>query len=137
MYFIPYDKNLKAFSRELRNHSTLSEVLLWQELRAGNIKGYKFNRQKPLDRYIVDFYCKKLNLVIEIDGDSHDQPEAVVKDEIRQKELEKLNLSFLRFDDLDVKHNIAFVLQEIYHFIEQIESNPPKPGAPTPLVKGE
>jgi len=68
MYFIPYNKSLKEFSRELRNHSTLSEVLLWNKLRASQFRGYGFNRQKPLNQYIVDFYCKKLNLVIEIDG---------------------------------------------------------------------
>ena len=132
MFFVRYDKNLKTFSRELRNNSTLSEVLLWQELRAGNIKGYKFNRQKPLGRYIVDLYCKRINLVIEIDGDSHDQAEALLRDDLRQQELEKHNLSFLRFDDAEVKNNISHVLQEIYYFIDQYELNPPDP-----LVKGE
>ena len=95
MYFLPYNKNLKEFSRYLRNNSTLSEVLLWQELRAGQIQGYKFNRQKPLDRYIVDFYCKKLNLVIEVDGESHYHKDAQVRDKIRQEVLEKMGLSFL------------------------------------------
>ena len=132
MYFIPYNKNLKAFSRELRNNSTLSEVLLWQELKAGQIKGFKFNRQKPLGRFIVDFYCKKLNLVIEIDGESHFHGEAPVQDKVRQDILEKEGLDFLRFDDLDVKRNMSFVLNEIYHFIESFELNPPNP-----LVKGE
>ncbi|MEQ9300482.1 MAG: DUF559 domain-containing protein [Cyclobacteriaceae bacterium] len=80
MYYLPYQKSLKEFSRYLRNNSTLSEVLLWQELRAGQIRGYKFNRQKPLDRYIVDFYCKKLNLVIEVDGSSHDSDYRKMKD---------------------------------------------------------
>lgn len=122
MYFVPYNKNLKEFSRQLRNDSTLSEVLLWQELRAGQIKGYKFNRQKPLGRYIVDFYCSKLNLVIEVDGDSHHHHDAIVKDAIRQQQLEQLGLSFLRFDDLDVKRNMAVVLQELYDFIEGFES---------------
>jgi len=72
MTYIPYNKKLNEFSRKLRNNSTLSEVLLWDYLRAGKIKGFKFNRQKPLLNYIVDFYCKELMLVIEIDGDSHD-----------------------------------------------------------------
>ena len=103
MYFLPYNKDLKVFSRYLRNNSTLSEVLLWQELRAGSIRGYKFNRQKPLGRYIVDFYCKKLNLVIEVDGSSHYHEDAILKDQVRQQALEQLGLEFLRFDDLDVK----------------------------------
>jgi very-short-patch-repair endonuclease len=99
MYYLPYNKDLKQFSRELRNHSTYGEVLLWMELQAGQLKGYKFNRQNPLDKYIVDFYCKRLNLVIEIDGESHYSDEARLKDEKRQLTLENLGLSFLRFDD--------------------------------------
>ena len=93
------------------------------ELRAGGMRGYKFNRQKPLDRYIVDFYCKKLNLVIEIDGDSHDHEEAKIKDIQRQKILEEMGLSFLRFEDLDVKKNIVQVLGEIDRFIEDFEKS--------------
>ena len=123
MYYVPYNKDLKAFSRKLRNNSTLSEVLLWQELKAGQIRGFKFNRQKPLGRYIVDFYCKRLNLVIEIDGSSHDHPEAVVKDKIRQEKLENFGLTFLRFDDLDVKKNMGFVLDEIHAFIDNFLEN--------------
>lgn len=116
------------FSRFWQNHSTLSEVLLWQELRAGQIEGFKFNRQKPLGQYIVDFYCKKLSLVIEIDGSSHDSEEAKIKDRNRQKILEELGLSFLRFDDLDVKFNKAFVLSRIYFFIDDWrKANPPNP----------
>ncbi len=79
----------------------MSEVLLWNELKAGKMKGYKFNRQKPLGNYIVDFYCKKLNLVIEIDGESH--LNKYEEDKKRQKQLEKRGLHFLRFDDLETK----------------------------------
>jgi very-short-patch-repair endonuclease len=55
MPFVPYNKNLKQLSRNLRNNSTLSEVILWNELRAGKLRGYKFNRQKPIGSYIADF----------------------------------------------------------------------------------
>jgi len=64
--------------------------------------GCPFNRQKPLGRYIVDFYCKELNLVIEIDGASHNHPDAYLSDINRQKALEEMGLKFLRFDDMDV-----------------------------------
>jgi len=121
MYYLPYNRNLKDFSRMLRNHSTLGEVLLWMQLRAGQMRGYTFNRQKPLDKYIVDFYCKKLRLVIEVDGDSHHHPEARIKDAIRQEILENLGVRFLRFDDLDVKKNIAHVLGEIERYIDEFE----------------
>lgn len=121
MYYLPYNRNLKEFSRNLRNNSTLSEVLLWQQLRAGQIRGYKFNRQKPLGNYIVDFYCKRLELVIEVDGESHNTSEARINDRIRQDILESMGLQFLRFDDMDVKKNMALVLGEIDHFINQVE----------------
>lgn len=126
MYFLPYNKNLKDFSRKLRNDSTLAEVLLWQELKAGQIEGFKFNRQKPLGNYIVDFYCKKLSLVIEVDGESHWYDESPIKDHERQKVLESMGLQFIRLDDLEVRRNMAVVLQEIYSFIKD-RKNPPSP----------
>jgi len=89
MYWLPYNKNLKEFSRRLRKNSTLGEILLWQRLRAGSMMNYTFNRQKPLGRYIVDFYSKPLKLVIEIDGAYHFEEEQKVKDNERQKLLEK------------------------------------------------
>ena len=97
--YLQYNKHNKQLSRNLRNHSTLAEVLLWNELKAGKIKGYKFNRQKPLLKYIVDFYCKKLNLIIEIDGETHIGKEQ--EDRERQEKLEGLGLSFLRFEDIE------------------------------------
>ncbi|WP_111669844.1 endonuclease domain-containing protein [Algoriphagus litoralis] len=123
MYFLPYNRSLKEFSRELRAHSTLSEILLWQKLRASQFRGYSFNRQKPLGNYIVDFYSKKLNLVIEIDGDSHYDFESVVEDQERQKILEDLGLVFLRFSDLDVKKKMPWVLSEISFFIDEFEDS--------------
>jgi len=125
---LPYNKNLKQFSRNLRNNSTLTEVLLWQQLRAGRIRGYKFNRQKPLGNYIVDFYCKKLNLVIEVDGESHFIGDAPIRDKERQDILEGMGLEFLRFDDMDVKMNISFVIRVLEEFMDDWErSNPPSP----------
>jgi very-short-patch-repair endonuclease len=67
-----YNPRLKQIARTLRNNMTLSEILLWKEIKGKKVLGYDFHRQKPLGEYIVDFYCPKLKLVIEIDGDSHD-----------------------------------------------------------------
>jgi len=72
MGYIKYNPKLKERARELRKNSTPSEIELWKSLRGAQLHGYTFNRQKPLDEFIVDFYCRKLGLVIEIDGDSHD-----------------------------------------------------------------
>ena len=71
--------------------------------------GYDFNRQRPIDNFIVDFYCKELQLAIEIDGDTHIY--RYDYDEKMQKELEKLGVSFLRFEDIEVKRNISNVLR--------------------------
>ena len=122
MHFLPYNKFLKEISRELRSHSTLSEILLWQKLRASQFRGYAFNRQKPLGNYIVDFYCRKTNLVIEIDGDSHDNEEAIIEDGKRQQILEELGVSFLRFSDWEVKNAMSFVLGEIGYFLDDFEN---------------
>ncbi|WP_026969019.1 endonuclease domain-containing protein [Algoriphagus terrigena] len=122
MYFLPYNRSLKEFSRELRNQSTLSEILLWQKLRAGSMRGYAFNRQKTLGNYIVDFYCKKLNLVIEIDGDSHLHEDVFLNDVARQSTLEELGLSFLRFSDLEVKKHMNAVLAQISFYIDDWEA---------------
>ena len=83
--------------------------------------GFDFNRQKPLDNFIVDFYCKDLMLAIEIDGDSHDHEEAFAEDQIRQKKLESYGVHFLRFDDKEVKQNINNVLRTIEIWVEEHE----------------
>ncbi len=117
MYFLPYNKNLKDFSRYLRTHSTMGEILLWNEVKQNKLCGYTFYRQKPIDRYIVDFYCKPLNLVIEIDGAVHLDEAVKLNDEERQAVLEKYNLHFLRFDDDDLRVDLGWVLQEIESWI--------------------
>lgn len=113
--------NLKDFSRDLRNHSTLSEVLLWKHLKGRQMRGYLFLRQKPLDRFIADFYCQKLQLVIEIDGASHNDAEAVGYDAERDVILQKHNLSTLRIKDSDVKTKMDSVLKTIEYYIDDFE----------------
>lgn len=108
---IPYNPTLKQKARELRNNSTKTEILLWKFLKGKQMLGYDFHRQKPLGNYIVDFFCNELMLAIEIDGISHiNQEEA---DQLRQKELEKLGVKFLRFDNEEVFYNVDKVLDKI------------------------
>lgn len=126
MYYLPYNANLKTFSRQLRNNSTLGEILLWKQLRAGSMRGYTFNRQKPLDNYIVDFYCKPLNLVIEVDGSYHLEPAQRVKDNARQIILEGMGLSFLRFAEMQVRMDMNLVLHEIENYISTYEAKHPE-----------
>ena len=102
---IYYRKANKAFAIKLRNESTYAEALLWKYIRNRSL-GVQFHRQVPLDKFIVDFYCHELKLAIEIDGITHEGSEAEQRDETRQKRLEDLGVSFIRFADNDVKTNI-------------------------------
>ena len=122
---LPYNKNLKQFSRDLRNHSTLGEVLLWQNLRARSMMGYQFYRQKPIENFIVDFYCAGVKLVIEIDGKYHEEQEIIIRDDEREEQLKKWGLNFLRFKEMDVRENIVEVLHRIEKYITEFEKKFP------------
>jgi len=114
-----YNPKLKELARKLRKNSALAEVLLWQKLRNRQMHGYDFHRQKPIDNYIVDFFCHKLKLVIEIDGESHNSK--TEEDRDRQKRLETIGLHVLRFLDSDVKNNMKGVLEAIEEWIKARE----------------
>ena len=100
---------------------TYSEVMLWNELKNGKMLGYDFDRQRPIRNYIVDFYCKDLKLAIEVDGITHEDEKVIMKDEIRQDELEIFGISFLRFNALLVVNKIESVLKEIEKWIYDFE----------------
>ncbi len=117
--FVHYNPGLKSLARKLRNNSTLAEVLLWNELKRKQMKGYDFHRQKPIQQYIVDFFCPRLMLAIEIDGSSHFGRHA--QDRRRQSKLEQKGVRFLRFDDFEVKANMRGVLKTIENWIETHE----------------
>ena len=106
-----YNPALKEKARQLRNDSTKTEILLWTFLRSRQLRGYDFHRQKPIDEYIVDFFCNELMLAIEIDGVSHIGKE--LYDAKRQRKLEDLGDRFLRFKDDDVFYNCDYVIKEI------------------------
>lgn len=92
---------------------TFEEVLLWNQIKNRQL-GADFDRQRPIDNYIVDFYCKELCLAIEVDGSDH-EPD---KDDIRQQKLEKLGVHFLRFTNHEVKTRMGHVLDEIATWIQ-------------------
>jgi len=123
---IIYNPKLKQLSKNLRNNSTLSEVLLWNELKARKINEYQFMRQKPIGKYIVDFYCSKLNLAIEVDGDSHGYKNEIVRDQLKDKYLTSLGIHIIRYDDSDVKNNISGVIDNLIDWIDQ-RLQPPSP----------
>ena len=108
---IHYNPKLKPLARELRKNCTLSEVLLWKKLRNKKFHNLDFHRQKPIDEYIVDFYCPRLKLVIEIDGSSHDLK--LDEDATRQTRLVELGLTVVRYLDADVKNNVEDILRDL------------------------
>jgi very-short-patch-repair endonuclease len=126
---IPYNQALKDLARKLRKESTLSEILLWKEIKARQILGCQFHRQVPIDNYIVDFYCHELFFAIEIDGISHARKENY--DEKRQQRLESLGVRFLRFDDLEIKFQMESVLSRIKEWINDHTQNSTSPSPPS------
>ncbi len=129
---ITYHPYLKEKARELRNNSTPGEILLWKKLKGKQCYGFDFHRQKPILEYIVDFYCYKLKLIIEIDGYSHNFK--AVEDERRDKELQKLGFTVLRFSEAEVRNNLEQVLNSLSVFIENtLEQHTPQ----SPLDRGE
>ncbi len=114
---IPYNPKLKDFARKLRRDSTFTEIMLWNYLRGKQMRGCDFDRQRPIDNYIVDFYCKDLQFAIEVDGESHyGNPE---RDEKKDRRLNELDVTVLRFDDLEIVHKLDKVVESIEKWIEQ------------------
>lgn len=116
---IPYNPRLKQRARELRNNSTLGEVLLWKKIKKRKL-GFQFHRQVPINHFIVDFYCHELQLAIEVDGSIHDNPKQKAKDIERQYRLEQLGVRFIRITDKDVKKNMDAVIQFLSNRIKEL-----------------
>jgi len=114
---------LKEFARQLRNNVTKSEIRLWARLRKDQMYGYDFHRQKPIDEYIVDFFCNKLQLALELDGYSHEVLEVWEKDVKKSKRLNELGITVLRFSDYQVVNDLENVLLAIEDYILTFEAN--------------
>ncbi|MDO4936004.1 MAG: endonuclease domain-containing protein [Phascolarctobacterium sp.] len=104
---ILYEQHNKENSQRLRREQTKEEGKLWYIY----LRKYKvtFTRQKPLGEYIVDFYCHKAKLVIEIDGAQHYESDVMLRDEERKKYLERMGLKVIRFTNWDINHNLEGV----------------------------
>jgi len=103
---------------------TKAEACIWKyALKSSMRNGYKFRRQRPIDKYIVDFACLELNLIIEIDGGTHNIESINNKDSIRQTELESLGFKVIRFTDDEVLKNMDGVIFKIDETIERILSS--------------
>src|SRR3990172_1378095 len=118
---IYYNPKLKEFARQLRKNCTKAEIKLWQHLKCGQMHGYDFHRQKPIDNYVVDFFCNQLHLAIEIDGLTHQVDEVYENDKRKEAKLNQLGIKVLRFQDDDVLNNIENVLLHIERYIQYSE----------------
>ncbi len=114
---LPYNPELKPLLHGKRKAGILSEVIFWNQVRAKCFHEIDFDRQRIIGNYIVDFYVKKLGLVIEIDGWSHD--EKIDYDDMRQQYLESLGLKIFRASDFDVKNNLGKVVKDLEDFVVQ------------------
>ena len=126
---IPYNPNLKELAKQLRNHSTKAEIYLWKKLKNKQMYGYDFHRQKPIDNYILDFFCHELMLGIEVDGYSHELLEIQTKDTIKEQLMHALGISILRFSDYQVTTDIENVLRAIEWYIIEHGKHTPNPSS--------
>jgi len=113
-------EKLKPLVREKRREPTIAENHLWQCLRNRQLNGLKFRRQVVIDRFIVDFYCPELQLVIEVDGSIHDYTQE--EDAIRQQVIESYSTVFLRFTNDEVLNHTSSSLDEIKHIAASLQT---------------
>ncbi|MBA4301930.1 Very-short-patch-repair endonuclease [Algoriphagus alkaliphilus] len=110
-------------AKELRKQMTPAEKILWELLKEKSLGGYKFRRQHPINKFIADFYCHELGLVIELDGSVHDSLDQTEYDSGRTYELEELGLKVIRFKNDQV-------INELFKVLEEIRLLLPHPGPP-------
>jgi very-short-patch-repair endonuclease len=126
---LPYNPALKERAKALRRAGNISEVLLWNELKNKQFSGVDFDRQKIIGNFIVDFYCAEKQIVIEIDGSSHN--DKVEYDTARNAFLEGLDLTVIHFLDSDIKTNLSGSLQYLHaHTAFAVATIPPLRGTP-------
>ena len=100
-----------AFAKKLRRNATDAEILLWGRLRRRQLNGYRFRRQHPIARYVVDFACVSERLIVELDGGQH--TDQIRQDKARSRELEAMGYRVLRFWNDDVLRDVDAVLEGI------------------------
>jgi very-short-patch-repair endonuclease len=113
------ESNIKIFARLLRKNQTEMESRLWQYLRDRRLGGYKFRRQHPVKRYILDFYCPEKKVAVELDGGQHDLDEQMEYDQIRTNILESVGIKVLRYWDNAVLQNPDGVLDDILEELDR------------------
>ena len=108
------EKILESRRRDLRVKQTEAEKILWQKLRNRQVEGFKFFRQYSIGKYIADFYCSELRLVIELDGSHHYEENVFEYDKIREEFMKNLDIKTIRFNNLDVFKSLDEVMERVY-----------------------
>jgi cyclase len=116
-----------AKAKQLRNHVTHTEMILWGRLKE-SFPAFKFRRQHPISIYITDFYCHSLKLVIEIDGNVHLLDKVKKHDEVRENDLKSFGLTVMRFTTQDISKELESVINCIQNFILNAKQTPPPGG---------
>jgi very-short-patch-repair endonuclease len=120
-------KYVTEIAKGLRKRETFPEKVLWDALRNKQFHGLKFLRQHPVGRFVVDFYCHELRLVVEVEGDIHEKPGQQEYDKERFAELEACGKKILRVKNEDVVFKLEGVLERIIAF----KTTPSHPSSPT------
>ena len=106
-------KEMTKTRKALRNSMPKAEVILWSHLKGKQFRELKFRRQYSIGHYVVDFFCPKIRLVIELDGESHLSKTQRIRDKTRQKIIEKTGIKILRYYNTDIYENIEGVLTDL------------------------
>ena len=124
----------KEKNRALRQRTTEAEKVLWEYLRAHRFGGLHFRRQHAIaQKYIADFYCAKLKLVIELDGEIHQKPDTREYDAHRTKDLESLGIQVIRFTNEDILND----REKIFHVLNHLTPSPSPPSGEGRIGKAD
>ena len=107
-------------AKDLRKDMTPAELKLWKYIKNNQILGLRFRRQHPIDIFIADFYCHQIKLVIELDGEIHNNNENREYDENRTAELERLGIKVIRFNNHEIMDNIEKVVEQLKKICEDL-----------------
>ena len=122
-----YNNNLQPFANQLRHNMTKAETCLWKYALRANGLGVPFRRERPIGRFIADFVCLPLKLVVEVDAVTHLYEETQIKDAQKDTALKEMGFEVLRFDDHLILSNIDFVIGVIRNKIEELKKIHPLP----------
>ncbi|MEI7425881.1 MAG: endonuclease domain-containing protein [Candidatus Moraniibacteriota bacterium] len=130
-----YNKiKVKENRRKLRKAQTDAELIFWMHVKDRKFHGHKLRRQYSVGSYIADFYCSKLKLVIEIDGEQHFEDDNAKYDLARTEYFKSLGINVKRYTNSEIKNNLSVVMDDLFGFCGEGERNPPHPN---PLLSKE